>query len=82
MNSFDLKSYLSSKREQINEALDSIFANTSSKIVKAMKYSLMAGGKRIRPVLCVAAAETVGGQFQDVIRAACALEMIHLFANP
>ncbi|MDH4207075.1 MAG: polyprenyl synthetase family protein, partial [Desulfobacteraceae bacterium] len=69
MNSFDLKSYLSSKREQINEALDSIFANTSSKIVKAMKYSLMAGGKRIRPVLCVAAAETVGGQSQDVIRA-------------
>ncbi|MBU0768813.1 MAG: polyprenyl synthetase family protein, partial [Proteobacteria bacterium] len=80
MNSFDLKSYLSSNREQINEALDSIFANTSSKIVKAMKYSLMAGGKRIRPVLCVAAAETVGGQSQDVIRAACALEMIHTYS--
>ena len=80
MNSFDLKSYLSSKREQINEALDSIFANTSSKIVKAMKYSLMAGGKRIRPVLCIAAAETVGGQSQDVIRAACALEMIHTYS--
>lgn len=80
MNSFDLKSYLSYKREQINEALDSIFANTSSKIVKAMKYSLMAGGKRIRPVLCVASAETVGGQSQDVIRAACALEMIHTYS--
>jgi len=80
MNSFDLKSYLFSKREQINEALDSIFANTSSKIVRAMKYSLMAGGKRIRPVLCVAAAETVGGQSQDVIRAACALEMIHTYS--
>lgn len=80
MNSFDLKSYLSSNREQINEALDSILANTSSKIVKAMKYSLMAGGKRIRPVLCVASAETVGGQSQDVIRAACALEMIHTYS--
>lgn len=80
MNSFDLKSYLSSKRKQINETLDSIFANNSSKIVKAMKYSLMAGGKRIRPVLCVAAAETVGGQSQDVIRAACALEMIHTYS--
>lgn len=80
MNSFDLKSYLSSNREQINEAIDSIFANTSNKIVKAMKYSLMAGGKRIRPVLCVAAAETVGGQSQDVIRAACALEMIHTYS--
>ena len=80
MNSFDLKSYLSSKREQINEALDSIFVNTSSKIVNAMKYSLMAGGKRIRPVLCVAAAETVGGKCQDVIGAACALEMIHTYS--
>lgn len=80
MNSFDLKSYLSSKREQINQALDSIFSNTSSKIVKAMKYSLMAGGKRIRPVLCLAAAETVGWQSQDVIKAACALEMIHTYS--
>lgn len=80
MNSFDLNSYLSSKRKQINQALDSTFANNSSKIVKAMKYSLMAGGKRIRPVLCIAAAETVGGQSQDVINAACALEMIHTYS--
>jgi geranylgeranyl diphosphate synthase type II len=80
MNSFDLNAYLSSKRKQINQALDSIFASTSSKIVKAMKYSLMAGGKRIRPILCVAAAETVGGQSQDVINAACALEMIHTYS--
>jgi len=80
MNSFDLNLYLSSKRKQINIALNSIFANTSNKIVKAMKYSLMAGGKRIRPVLCIAAAETVGGQSQDVINAACALEMIHTYS--
>ncbi len=80
MNRFDLKSYFSSKREQINEALDSIFKNTSSEIVKAMKYSLMAGGKRIRPVLCIASAETVGCQDQDMIRAACALEMIHTYS--
>jgi len=80
MNSFDLNSYFSATRKQIDEALGSIFANTSSKIVKAMKYSLMAGGKRIRPVLCVASAETVGGQSQDVIRAACALEMIHTYS--
>ena len=80
MNRFDLKSYLSSKREQINEELDSIFANNSSKIIRAMKYSLMAGGKRIRPILCMAAAETVGGQSQDVIRAGCAIEMIHTYS--
>jgi geranylgeranyl diphosphate synthase type II len=80
MNSFDLKSYLSSKREQINEELDSIFANDSSKIIRAMKYSLMAGGKRIRPILCIAAAETVGGKGQDVIKAGCAIEMIHTYS--
>ena len=80
MSSFDLSSYLSSKREQINETLSSIFSNTSTKLVKAMKYSLMGGGKRIRPILCIAAAETVGGQSQDVIRAACALEMIHTYS--
>lgn len=80
MNNFDLNSYLSSKRKQINKALGSIFADDSSKIVKAMKYSLMAGGKRIRPVLCMAAAEAVAGQNKDVIRAACALEMIHTYS--
>jgi len=80
MNNFDLNSYLSSKRKQINKALGSIFADDSSKIVKAMKYSLMAGGKRIRPVLCMAAAEAVGRQNKDVIRAACALEMIHTYS--
>jgi len=80
MNNFDLNSYLSSKRKQINKALGSIFADDSSKIVKAMKYSLMAGGKRIRSVLCMAAAEAVGGQNKDIIRAACALEMIHTYS--
>jgi geranylgeranyl diphosphate synthase type II len=80
MNSFDLNAYLSSKRQQINTALDSMFPDTSRKIVKAMKYSLMAGGKRLRPILCLAAAETVGGKSQDVIRTACAIEMIHTYS--
>ena len=80
MNSFDLNAYLSSKRHQINSALDSMFSDTSRKIVKAMKYSLMAGGKRLRPILCLAAAETVGGKSQDVIWTACAIEMIHTYS--
>jgi geranylgeranyl diphosphate synthase type II len=40
----------------------------------------MAGGKRLRPILCLAAAETVGGESQDAIRAACAIEMIHTYS--
>jgi geranylgeranyl diphosphate synthase type II len=48
--------------------------------VAAMKYSLMAGGKRIRPVLCIAATEAVGGKPQAVLPAACALEIIHTYS--
>jgi geranylgeranyl diphosphate synthase type II len=80
MNSFDLNAYLASKRRQINSALDSMFPDTSRKIVRAMKYSLMAGGKRLRPILCLAAAETVGGKSEDVIWTACAIEMIHTYS--
>ena len=47
---------------------------------KAMKYSLEAGGKRIRPVLAIAACEAVGGDVNKVIPAACALEFIHTYS--
>ena len=52
----------------------------SEPIIEAMKYSLMAGGKRIRPVLCLAAAEAVGGKPQAVLPAACALEIVHTYS--
>jgi geranylgeranyl diphosphate synthase type II len=45
-----------------------------------MQYSLMAGGKRIRPVLCLAATEAVGGNPKDALMAACAMEMIHTYS--
>lgn len=45
-----------------------------------MTYSIMAGGKRLRPVLCIAAAETVGGNLQTVLPLACALELIHTYS--
>jgi geranylgeranyl diphosphate synthase, type II len=80
MNSFDLNAYLSSKKRQIDAALDSMFVRTSRKLVKAMKHSLMAGGKRLRPILCLSAVETVGGNIQNAIRAACAIEMIHTYS--
>jgi geranylgeranyl diphosphate synthase type II len=64
MNSYDLDTYLVSMRKQINATLvmmlDSV-AN-SSLISKAMKYSLMAGGKRLSQILCLAATEDVGGK--------------------
>ena len=80
MNSFDLSTYLSTKRREINAAIDSMFPHSSPKIVMAMRHSLMAGGKRLRPILCLAAVEAVGGKTRDAIRTACAIEMIHTYS--
>ena len=82
MHSFDLNSYLLSKRKQIDRAIDKIIDQTtnSSVVVSAMRHSLMAEGKRIRPILCIAASRAVSGQTEDVIRVACALEMIHTYS--
>jgi len=79
---FDLTNYLNDKKELINSELDKIFRNfvSSSHIVKAMEYSLMAGGKRIRPILCLAATKAVGGNLESALPAACAIEMIHTYS--
>ena len=79
---FNLDSYLTSQKKRIDRALESLLktAGKPDRILEAMTYSLMAGGKRIRPVLCMAAAEAVGGNSEDAIPAACALEMIHTYS--
>jgi geranylgeranyl diphosphate synthase type II len=79
---FNLDSYLTSQKKRINRALESLLktADKPDRILEAMTYSLMAGGKRIRPVLCVAATEAVGGNPEDAVPAACALEMVHTYS--
>ncbi len=78
---FDLKTYLSEKAGAINDRLDRLLADRPVRIVQAMRHSLMDGGKRVRPVLCMAGAEAVAGGFDDaVVRAACAIEMIHTYS--
>ncbi|MDL1968339.1 MAG: polyprenyl synthetase family protein [Deltaproteobacteria bacterium] len=81
-SSFDLNSYLILKRKKVNAFINEILNNAanSSRIVQAMHYSLMAGGKRVRPILCIAASEAVGGNADGVLPAACALEMIHTYS--
>ncbi len=79
----ELKSYLSEKREMVDRALEACFPpprGPASDIVRAMTYSVFAGGKRLRPILCIAGAEAVGGDGKDVLPAACALEMIHTYS--
>lgn len=80
--SFDLKKYLDDKRQLINQSLLEIIEVhfTDSRLCDAMTYALMAPGKRLRPVLCLAAAETVGDINKDVISAACGIEMLHTYS--
>ncbi len=78
----DLKTYLKAKAELVNQALAGYLpeAQAQPKIVIAMRYSLMAGGKRIRPVLCISTAEALGVDGRITLPAALALEMIHTYS--
>lgn len=78
---FDLKVYLKQKQDQVNDCLDRFLPPaTSARVTDAMRYSVMVGGKRVRPILCLAAAEAVEGVSDDVLTAACAIELIHTYS--
>ena len=75
---FDLKSYLKTQKTLVEEALDrSIAIARPAKIYESMRYSLLAGGKRLRPILCLATCELAGGNVEMAMPTACALEMLH-----
>ena len=79
----DLKAYLVVRRKQIDRALDRYLPKADVRpptIHKAMRYSLFAGGKRLRPILCLAAAEAGGGKIENALPLACALECIHTYS--
>lgn len=79
----DIKKYLREKGSLVEEALDRYLPKETdmpATIHKAMRYSMMAGGKRIRPILCIASCEAVGGGAETAMPVACALEMIHTYS--
>jgi geranylgeranyl diphosphate synthase type II len=79
----DLKAYLAARRDLVNRALEAMIPQVRGpafRVVQAMHYSLFAGGKRLRPILCLAAAEAVGGDAGEALPVACALEMIHTYS--
>ena len=79
----DLKTYLTQKKAMVDAALKDYLPEPeglTSDLIKAMRYSLFAGGKRLRPILCIAGAEAVGGSGREVLPVACALELIHTYS--
>lgn len=78
----DFKSYLASRCAAIETALHEAVPSTETRpatLHKAMRHSLFAGGKRLRPVLCLAAAEACGGDLTAAMPAACAVECLHTY---
>ena len=79
----DIKEYLKEKKVEVDKALERYLSEERKypdNLYKSMHYSVMAGGKRLRPILVLAASEAVGGDLRQVMPAACALEMIHTFS--
>ncbi len=79
----DLKEYLKEKQMMTEAALEKILPEEDllpSNLHKAMRYSVFAGGKRIRPILMFAACEAVGGDVEKAVPAACAMELIHTYS--
>ena len=75
---FDLLAYLKERQKLCETALDNaIPMRYPDKIYESMRYSLLAGGKRLRPILCLATCEMTGGTIEMAMPTACALEMIH-----
>ncbi|MGH8163430.1 MAG: polyprenyl synthetase family protein, partial [Rhodanobacteraceae bacterium] len=78
-----MKEYLRARQKEVDRALDRFLPKSSAKpatIHKAMRYSLFAGGKRLRPILCLAAAEACGGLTKSALPLACAMECIHTYS--
>lgn len=75
---FNLDKYLRDRKQEVESALDASIAITyPEKIYESMRYSLMAGGKRLRPILTLAACELLGGDRATAMPTACAMEMVH-----
>jgi geranylgeranyl diphosphate synthase type II len=80
---FSLQEFLATRTTALNRALDRFLPAATTKpstIHRAMRYSLFAGGKRIRPALCLAAAAACGGDEAEALPLACAVECIHTYS--
>ena len=80
---FDLRAYLKARQELVDGALEQLLPPETTMpptLHRAMRYSVQAGGKRLRPILVLAGAEAVGGKPEQVMETACAMELIHTYS--
>ncbi len=83
MGGFNLSAYLKEKKALVDSAMESLVPGDrglASGLYEAMRYSLFAGGKRLRPILALSAVEAVGGDTSTAMKTACALECIHTYS--
>jgi geranylgeranyl diphosphate synthase type II len=83
VTAFDLEAYFAERRRAVDEALERYLPPVTAAppvLHEAMRYSVFAGGKRLRPILVIAGAEVVGGQMADVMPTACCFELIHTYS--
>ncbi|MGE5445545.1 MAG: polyprenyl synthetase family protein [Ignavibacteriales bacterium] len=79
----DIELYLSIRKGMVDRKLIELLPNSAepmSRLEEAMRYSILAGGKKLRPILCIAASEAVGGTIERMLPIACAIEMIHTYS--
>ena len=79
----NIEEYLQNKKIVVDKKLEELLPPESvypPRIHQAMRYSLFSGGKRIRPILCLAACEAVGGNTEQALPVACAIELVHTYS--
>ncbi|MEI6645497.1 MAG: polyprenyl synthetase family protein [bacterium] len=80
--SLDLKSYLAERKTRVEAALFACLPTAETRPVElsdAMRHAVVSGGKRLRPILCLASAEAAGGKAENAIHVACAVELLHTY---
>jgi len=79
---FDLKTYLAERKTLVETSLFACLpaeGTRPAELAAAMRHAVLSGGKRLRPILCLAAAEAAGGKAEDAIHTACAVELLHTY---
>jgi geranylgeranyl diphosphate synthase type II len=79
---FDINLYLAERKKRVEAELFAclpVAGTRPAELADAMRHAVLSGGKRLRPILCLAAAEAAGGKSDDAIHAACAVELLHTY---